>query len=547
MMPNLKNRMGLMTWPLHPFLFAAYAVLALLGANIGEVLVQDSLRPFLVAETVALVSLGLAWVFTRRPMKAGLIATVWVLAFFSYGHLYNLVGQAELAGFVLGRHRYLMGGLLVIAGAASLAIVRTRRNLEALVRTVNVVAGAALVLGLFPLLISARASWLLGQNPWDGGLQPVRLQSPEEGPPPDIYYIILDGYARSDFMASGFGFNNSDFINFLENNGFFVADESRANHIWTVLSLASSLNMDFTQNLGLPLVRGSYPGVFADPIQHSRVRESLESVGYTTVALRSGYAPTEIADADLYLGTESVDISGLTDPPPATFVLTPLESQFLFTTPLRIVTPHLIEWIDENTPKEVVRNSYPDDALRQIIRAEFDNLGQVAGSPGPKFVFAHILAPHSPYLFAADGSPTPREGAFTLVGSEPSPRDRYRPQAIYVTQRIEEVIAEILENSDSQPIIILQSDHGSDAGEVWGVPRSPGVPQRAAILNAYLLPESCRESLYPSISPVNSFRVVFNCAFGTSFQLLPDDTYFSYFPRASDYVFILLNEDELLD
>ena len=438
-----KYRGGPQAWPLHPFLFAAYAVLALLGANVGEVLIEDSVRPFIVAEVMALVFLGVAWILTRSLTKAGLLASLCVLAFFSYGHLFNLVGQAEIAGLVVGRHRYLMGGLLVFVGVASVAIVRSRRNLEAAIATVNVIGGVALVLGLLPILVSVRASWLQGQNPWNGGLQPVELQRPAESPAPDIYYIILDGYARSDFMASDFAFDNSAFISFLEENGFFVAKESRTNHFYTALSIGSSLNMDFAQNLGLPLVPGSYPAVFTDPIRHSRVRQSLESIGYTSVGLSSGWPPTELMDTDRYLAVETLNLSALAEPPPSAYMLSPLESQLLFTTPLTIVAPKLIEWVSDNAPNEVVRRSFPDDVLRQIVLAQFENLGQVASLPGPKFVFAHILAPHSPYLFDADGSPTPRDAAFTLAEPGDSPTgapkaDRYRAQAIYITGRIEE-------------------------------------------------------------------------------------------------------------
>ena len=50
----------------------------------------------------------------------------------------------------------------------------------------------------------------------------------------------------------------------------------------------------------------------------------------------------------------------------------------------------------------------------------------------------------------------------------------------------------------------------------------PQLRVRSAILNAYYLPGPGREQLYPSISPVNSFRLLFNAYFGTKLPMLPD-------------------------
>jgi len=59
-------------------------------------------------------------------------------------------------------------------------------------------------------------------------------------------------------------------------------------------------------------------------------------------------------------------------------------------------------------------------------------------------------------------------------------------------------------------VILLQSDHGL-AESV-----------RNANLMAYYLPEGGEQALYPEITPVNSFRIVFNHYFGAEYPLLPD-------------------------
>jgi hypothetical protein len=54
------------------------------------------------------------------------------------------------------------------------------------------------------------------------------------------------------------------------------------------------------------------------------------------------------------------------------------------------------------------------------------------------------------------------------------------------------------------------------------------------VLNAYYMPGYTGQ-LYPSISPVNSFRIVFNAYFGTDLPLLKDTSYFSPIPQIYDF------------
>ena len=62
-------------------------------------------------------------------------------------------------------------------------------------------------------------------------------------------------------------------------------------------------------------------------------------------------------------------------------------------------------------------------------------------------------------------------------------------------------------------------------GIIFENPSALFIFENTGILNAYYLPRYCRSGLYPGITPVNSFRIVFNSCFSAEFDLLPDETY----------------------
>jgi hypothetical protein len=56
-----------------------------------------------------------------------------------------------------------------------------------------------------------------------------------------------------------------------------------------------------------------------------------------------------------------------------------------------------------------------------------------------------------------------------------------------------------------------------------------------SILNAYYLPGVDSSQLYDSISPVNTFRLIFNTYFGEDYELLDDRTYYSPYWQPYDF------------
>ena len=105
--------------------------------------------------------------------------------------------------------------------------------------------------------------------------------------------------------------------------------------------------------------------------------------------------------------------------------------------------------------------------------------------------------------------------------------EAYRGQLSYLNTKLETVVRRIIAESARPPVIMLQGDHGPEMGLSRGSLSESDVDGRYSIFNAYLFPEGGEEKLYDSISPVNSFRILLNHYFGTSYPLLEDKSYYT--------------------
>jgi ATP-dependent phosphoenolpyruvate carboxykinase len=105
----------------------------------------------------------------------------------------------------------------------------------------------------------------------------------------------------------------------------------------------------------------------------------------------------------------------------------------------------------------------------------------------------------------------------------------YRDQATYISSRIIDLVPKIIANSATPPIIVIQGDHGPT------IPSSSRT--RMKNLNVYFL-SGGNASLYSTITPVNTFRVIFNTYFGQNLPLLDDVSLYSKYRFPFDYKII---------
>ncbi|HJS29815.1 MAG TPA: hypothetical protein VJ768_09345, partial [Anaerolineales bacterium] len=242
-------------------------------------------------------------------------------------------------------------------------------------------------------------------------------------------------------------------------------------------------------------------------IRQSSIRTILENSGYLTVAFETGFYWTELDNANVYLSDS--ETSALQTGPIGGLNI--FEAPFLKTTAALIISDATIK-----LPRAVSDAlNYPTRLHRERVLYDLEMLERMPATlETPKFVFAHIVSPHEPFVFGPNGEDIRLEDSLS--------RDEfvtaYRDQVHYLNQRLLDVVSQLISTSQTPPVIILQGDHGvaSFSDEV-----------RMKIFNAYYLPDAENSQPYSTISPVNTFRIILNSYFGNDFDLLEDTSYFS--------------------
>ena len=485
----------------YPIAIAAFPILALLASNIQEVELEVGVRSLLLSITSAVLLVLILRLVLGEWQKASLLVVFFFLLFFSYGHIYESLQGALILGVDLGHHRYLVviyGLVMVLGGYGILKMAGGRREVS---WALNVMG---LILVVIPIFQIANHLWAVSVSEGVSEANDEGSILEYEGDEsPDIYYIILDAYLRKDALLDEREFDNSPFLQELGGLGFHVMECSRSNYSFTQASLTSSLNMAYLPDLTPRLESvGLASNNYWLLLKHNLVREQLERIGYRTVAFDTGYDWSQLDDADYYFERS---ISPITSNVANQF------ERLLFKTTAGVVLTDFQykvmyeQFKDTNLP-------YRAHVDRQLFL--LDQLPKIPSIEGPTFSFVHILIPHVPYVFGPNGEILTDPGYFSGGKAQPVNEEYrmkgYTGQIEFINARMLEILEILIEESDVPPIIVLQADTGAERGSEF------------KILNAYYLPGDGYDFLYPTISPVNTFRLIFDTYFGTSLGLLPD-------------------------
>ncbi|MBI4142703.1 sulfatase-like hydrolase/transferase [Candidatus Uhrbacteria bacterium] len=432
-----------------------------------------------------------------------MLGAVTFLLFSSYGAILDAVHGWSIGDVVIGRIRYLLvafGMLFLLTYVMSIAYR------SALPRIATGCAVASMLLLAVPTakLIAAHARWDWG----NGRADDIETSYPVAGSastgsgtvPRDIYYIILDGYARGDVLAQLYEFDNTPFLNALRSRGFTIADASTSNYAITDLSIPAAVNMEYKYYDASIVPDDASPTQFQNARRKNTfaIVRFLKQRGYAYVRVgpkRAATTSTAFVDRVISCGR-----------------FNELAYVFINSSVLRLFQDRFI-----------------GNDLRTRVLCAFDRLTEIPMMPGPTFTFTHIISPHPPYLFDATGNTVNATEYSLALGWKD--RSGYRDQVQFVNTRVLTTVDAILQASDPDPIIVIQGDHGSasllEESDTWEHPSPQAVWERMSILNAYYLPDGGGAALPTTITPVNSFRFIFRRYFDAPFELLEDRSYFS--------------------
>lgn len=499
------------SFPFYPFLLAALPVIYFVETNFRLLGAGDGIRLTIVYWIVTGLLLLLAFRVWKDMHRAALVLT-------------------PLAAVLFLAHK--MGPIpvgLFLALLVGLGVFFLRRSPE--MRRVSIVLNAVLlVLAGLPIVQTVIASGAK-QAPSPTALfaEPLAVPPPGAGQAlPDVYFLLLDGLGQPDYLEVEFGIPSQIVEGTLKQRGFKMLRRSQSNYPQTALSVAATFNVEYIPSLlDIPDIASRDRRPLAGLIRDNRVIRTFRDLGYDLVTFPSCYPLTT-------MGGATRNRHPLFAP------------NFLEYFTLEEGALPLVQKMAGRGPADL---SY---ALRRHrLEYIFDNLGSARDGVGdgtPVFVFAHIMAPHPPFVFNRAGKGLPSKQSFTLAdghhwhdihGPKAAPYPlMYSEQLTYVMKRLGEAVDAILASSPTPPVIIVQGDHGPGSRLHHEDPRATDHRERLGIFNAWYTPPGYDLAVPEGGSAINTFPQLFNAVYGARLPLLPDR--FFYARMSAPYSFLEL-------
>ncbi|MBS4759770.1 MAG: sulfatase-like hydrolase/transferase [Clostridium sp.] len=327
---------------------------------------------------------------------------------------------------------------------------------------------------------------------------------------PDVYIIILDSYPNNEVLKRDFNYDNYEFINYLKNKGFFVYDKMLSNYTKTIGSLPSFTNFEYLENIKYD--------TSSEALNKSELFYNAKKYGYKTIFINT-YIEFSIND-NAYID-KVLDFSNIYSS--QEYILTSL---FFYNT------------LYENLYRYFDKLFSIDDGEMWKKLPNPDSIANQHNSP--KFIFAHILSPHFPYMKNDKGEKVhetdklinPMDNEYKIN------KESCLKYILYTNKKTEQTIEEILKASKNKPYIIIMGDHGLRLHyfEHNDDKKTNIIFNEKNTINSYFntfaaiyTPEK-DYTLYKKANSLINFLIIFsNELFKTNYKLKQDKFYYIYF------------------
>ena len=461
-----------------------------------EFVPTDIIVPLLIIIPISLIVFFILKLILKDSNKAALIVSIGLVLFFTYGHFYNIIKGFTILDENIGRHRYIIIPFILGIIIPIYFIIKSKINFQNITKIVNGISIVLVVLVLINITIFGITEIeSYSTIHYEPSNNPVELQNTHNTP--DVYYIILDEYGGPETMKN-LNYDNSQFYEFLKEKKFIIPEKSTSNYPMTHSSIPSTMNMEYVNDLSNILGKDSKTYLpLREMLYNSQVIKNFKSLGYDIIIFESGFVPSKnFVLVDDIICHEEGEIDSI-----------------LFDT---ITRTSIIGYFVER---------HEEQKIRDRINCAFSEIKTIGNNKDePIFAFVHMLIPHPPNVFGPNGEAViPGNPISSEIWDE---KIAYIDQVKFVNKEIVKVVEKILDENEKS-IIIIQSDHGSGFDVDWKNPDESMVLQRLSILNAYYVPEISENQFYENITPVNSFRIIFNDYFNGSYKILEDRNYWN--------------------
>lgn len=471
--------------PLFALLLPVFFVWHGFTDNFGFIAWKDAGILLAIYIGFTLLFFGLAFWLYRNAIKAALFASC-VMAFnFFFGSIQDALKNA-FPNSLPSRYSFILPAVVLILLTIIILLKKRKKTLFSLTRFLNIL--------LLIFIIIDTVSVIPVKKSRTGKL-PDGFTKCDSCSKPDIYFILADEYAGNTELKDLFNFDDSNFIQQLQQRDFHVIPESYSNYNYTPFALASILNMDYLNLAGKDRGKSDLTYCY-ETIRDSRFVQYMKSSGY-----------------DFY----NYSVFDFTGQPART------QETFLPANTRLITSQTLLSRLNRDLRFNLVTRFKSKKDIRDYTYANRDNNEHLYSltmklaeqkSNRPKLVYTHLMLPHYPYFYNSKGEEQPFD---SLQEGKQTNRQLYIEYLQYANRELLKLVDQIQKQSSRPPVIILMGDHGF---RHFGEP----VEQKYYFLNlaSVYLPSKNYRGFSDSLGGVNLLRVLLNTEFNQQLPLLKD-------------------------
>lgn len=447
--------------------------------------------------------------WSLKNKKKAAIFSFWILLFIlTFGFLHDTL-KKTVGSIFFSSYKFILPLIFVFLIALWLFIKRSTGIFNQLFLFLNILLSSFIgyeFINSVTNYIAYKKNNHLLDNRFSTYYQAEKNTSLPDTSKPDIYFLVFDALPSTAAMQNAWNFNNNTLDSFLLNKNFYVVPRSKSNYNLTVLSVSSTLNMDYTPPLDLYQDETKmYFKASASLLDNSLVRY-LNGAGYDI----KQYQPVSFVNKDWNGNLFFSEMLYM--------------NYFYQTLPGRVYRD--VGW-NFSQPKtkfikkqdfsyyEKRNNDHRNDLLQTTLLIKNSC---AMNKPKPQFVYAHYQLPHDPYIYDSLGNLKPAEK--TITYKEEEQPAAFIEQVKFANKIIQQLVTHIKQTNKPNTVIIIEGDHGFR--NIYG--------KKGYMIydnfSAFYFPDRNYKDLYPTISPVNSFRVVLNNFFETKLPLLKDSSIF---------------------